>query len=362
MAPQSSPAAGAAPIDPTESLSGSIIACVGVMLAVSTIAIGLRFYVRGKLLRAISAEDWCILAAWVFTAVAGGLTIKEAQLALGKHFVTVSPADMSAWKEHTYIKTLFYNLSLCFTKISILLLYLRLFKTFTYLRIAIWGVLGIVVVYNLWSICMYLTFCIPLQKYWHPQLEGYCHPVTVWWALTYLHIVSDFLIFVLPIPGIVPMSIPRTQRAGLLCLLCIGFFVCLISVLRTVWLNNTYMRADPTWHYTSIANWSTVEINTAVVCACLMTTKPLFSRLFGSRKTKALGPPSAPLTIGSSPLRAIKGRIRGSGFTRTTDVESRSGFADENVKLEQSSSEGVDAINADVESGQGTVTTTLAEK
>ena len=168
----------------------------------------------------------------------------EAQLALGKHFATLSPEDIVAWKEvrhslyirlltraptnqkcsqTTYVKTLFYNLSLCFTKISILLLYLRLFKTYDYLRIAIWSVLSIVVVYNLWSICMYLTFCIPLQKYWHREIEGYCHPVTVWWALTYLHIISDFMIFVLPIPGIVPMSIPRSQRAGLLCLLCIGF-------------------------------------------------------------------------------------------------------------------------------------------
>ena len=65
MAPQSSPAAGAAPIDPNESLSGTMIACVGVMLAASTTAIGLRFYVRGRLLRTVSAEDWCILAAWV---------------------------------------------------------------------------------------------------------------------------------------------------------------------------------------------------------------------------------------------------------------------------------------------------------
>jgi hypothetical protein len=65
MAPQSAAAAGAVPVDPNESLSGSIIACVGVMFAASTVSLGLRFYVRGRLLRAIAAEDWCILAAWV---------------------------------------------------------------------------------------------------------------------------------------------------------------------------------------------------------------------------------------------------------------------------------------------------------
>lgn len=138
--------------------------------------------------------------------------------------------------------------------------------------------------------------------------------------------------------------------------------VCLISVLRTVWLNNKYMQADPTWHYTSIANWSTVEINAAVICACLMTMKPLFQLVLGTRETRPLGPPSAPLTIGSSPLRAFNGRIFGSGFTGTTDVESRSGFADSvgsnaNLKLKQSSSKGEDTINADGESGHSRVTT-----
>ena len=106
-----------------------------------------------------------------------------------------------------------------------------------------------------------------------------------------------------------------------------------------------------------MANWSTVEINAAIICACLMTMKPLFSMAFGTRKKEPVSS-SGPLTIGSSPLRAARNRIFGSGFTRTTDVESRSAFADDNLKSKQSSSEGEDVIaNADAESGQSTVTT-----
>jgi hypothetical protein len=45
--------------------------------------------------------------------------------------------------------TLFYNLSLCFTKIVILLLYLRVF-TFDYIRKATYVTLGIVILYKVW--------------------------------------------------------------------------------------------------------------------------------------------------------------------------------------------------------------------
>jgi hypothetical protein len=35
------------------------------MIALSTLAVALRFYVRGWMLRNIASEDWCILSAWV---------------------------------------------------------------------------------------------------------------------------------------------------------------------------------------------------------------------------------------------------------------------------------------------------------
>ena len=123
----------------------------------------------------------------------------------------------------TYIKSFFYNLSLCFTKISILLLYLRVLKTFNNLRKAIYVTLGIVVIYNAWGIAMYLSMCIPLSKMWNPSLSGYCHPLDVWWALTYIHIITDFMIFLLPIPVVLSMTVPRSQKAGLLFVFCIGF-------------------------------------------------------------------------------------------------------------------------------------------
>jgi len=48
-----------------DDLSATIIACASVMTVLSALAVGLRFYVRGRLLRTYAVEDWCIFAAWV---------------------------------------------------------------------------------------------------------------------------------------------------------------------------------------------------------------------------------------------------------------------------------------------------------
>ena len=83
--------------------------------------------------------------------------------------------------------------------------------------------IGIVGTYNVWALGMYLTMCVPIAKMWDVSIQdGYCHPLTVWWALTYLHISSDFLIFIIPIPVVVTMTIPMRQKVGLLIVFTMG--------------------------------------------------------------------------------------------------------------------------------------------
>ena len=37
---------------------------------------------------------------------------------------------------------------------------------------------------------------------------------------------------------------------------------------------------DPSWDSISMTHWNVVEVNVAIVCACLMTLKPLVSKLW----------------------------------------------------------------------------------
>lgn len=97
---------------------------------------------------------------------------------------------------------LFYNLSLSLTRISILLLYKRIF-TYSWIKRAIQIVLVLVIAIGIWLVVSVCTACMPLQAFWDWSLfwtqPVYCQPPNLWWANAALHIASDLIIMALPV-------------------------------------------------------------------------------------------------------------------------------------------------------------------
>lgn len=122
----------------------------------------------------------------------------------------------------SWIAVVFYQLSLACSKISILLLYIRVL-TYDYARRAAYLLLAIVVIYNLLGFISTMTLCIPLQAVWDPSVSGNCHstPVYMWLAIGF-HIGTDFLIFLLPIPVVLRMMVPMDQKIMLLVVFALG--------------------------------------------------------------------------------------------------------------------------------------------
>lgn len=103
--------------------------------------------------------------------------------------------------------------------------------------------------------------------------------------------------------------------------------VCLISVIRTIILNTLLYAEDVTWEMTAIANWSTVEMNIAIVCGCMPVLKPILSKVFEPiadrvlpKQHQELDDPieGRPRTIGSMPMKAF--RFGGSTKTHVETV------------------------------------------
>ena len=86
--------------------------------------------------------------------------------------------------------------------------------------------------------------------------------------------------------------------------------VCLVSILRAVFIHELEDSKDVTWDYVSVNNWNAVEINTAIVVPCLIVLKPLLVKLFPGLSTPhhSNNPRDAPPTIGSA--EANTGRDR----------------------------------------------------
>ncbi|CAI4214399.1 unnamed protein product [Parascedosporium putredinis] len=273
----------------TDSLSGSIIACAVVSFVVSGLMVGLRFYSRGVVTRVLGREDWCILVAWLLVIGFTVTTILQASVASGRHIWTLKEGAMPKYLLYSFINVIFYQLSLCFSKISILFLYIRVL-TYNYARRAAYILLAIVIIYNTLGFISSMTLCRPLRAYWDFTItEKKCHPVSFMWAAIGLHIGTDFLIFLLPMPVILGMNLPRGQKIGLVVVFALGFFVCFISILRAVWIHGLFDAIDSTYDFTAITNWTVVEVNTAIAIPCLLVLKPLLNKIL-PRFFSASGP------------------------------------------------------------------------
>ncbi|ORY71470.1 uncharacterized protein BCR38DRAFT_10867 [Pseudomassariella vexata] len=294
----------------SDSLDARVISCAILTLVISAVVVALRFYTRCRIIHALGAEDWFILVAWVFALGSSIGTWKQAYWALGQHLDTVTPQELSFFLRAVWWTMILYIVSFTSTKISILLLYIRVLTSYENFRRGAWAMLILVTIGGASIFVTSMTACIPLNKYWDLDTEGYCHPTGVWWYNTGFLIGTDFLIFLLPMPVLIGLRMPMRQKWELLGVFAIGFFICLISIFRVIWLTQLAGSVDYTYDNTPLAEWTCVELNTAIVCASLVTLKPLYHKVFPPKQHLMLDGETAqrdhPMTIGGLRIRPLQ--------------------------------------------------------
>ncbi|GAB1319675.1 hypothetical protein MFIFM68171_09885 [Madurella fahalii] len=307
---------------PHDDTGPNMIAAAFTTWSIAAIFVALRLWTRALIIRKLGLADLFIVLSLV---AAAGMCISmliEVKNGMGKHVWDIDifvqgPPMLEAW----WFSVLTYILALGMAKISICMLYLTIF-TLEWARRACYGVLFIVVISNLWSVATILTHCIPLEAAWDWRVKAtFCQGDTVWWASTALIIATDVMVFTLPIPMVLPLKLPRRQKVAVVGVFAVGFFVCLVSMIRLIILVQAKAFPNPDFTYTGtdLTYWTVIETHTAIAIACTMTLKPLVARLFprllvpgrnSEHNNRDRQPSTAPtgsgppLTIGSMPLRS----------------------------------------------------------
>jgi fucose permease len=180
------------------------------------------------------------------------------------------------------------------TKTSILVFYLRLAKdTQVFMKRASYVTIAIVNIAGLVFMFLNVFQCSPIYVGFTPNTTGKCIPiVTLFLCSAPINIATDLAILVLPIPVVTGMRLPRKQKAILIFMFALGIFTTIIGVFRIYYLQqafNTQVNVPPggqigdsvdfSWTGSLPLMWSTVEVNTGIICACIPTLKPLFQRI-----------------------------------------------------------------------------------
>ncbi|RMZ36810.1 hypothetical protein CA14_006533 [Aspergillus flavus] len=258
-----------------------------IFIGLATLAVIARFVARKLKNLVLAADDWAILIALLLDWVLYGLFIACRGYGLGRHREVVPEADIAVFLQLLYYFQIFYILAPPTVKLSLLLLYRRIFLSSRFLKI----VYTIGAIVSIWAIIM--TFlaifnCKPISAFWTGQ--GECIPFKQF-AIGYaiVNIITDLAVWLMPIPNMWKLQLPTAQKVALTLIFVLGLIDCGAALVRLLSSMLVLGNWDVTFDYARGFMWSIIEVSLAIVCTCLPTMRVILKIIFSRSFARALG-------------------------------------------------------------------------
>ncbi|KAK3392708.1 hypothetical protein B0H63DRAFT_386995, partial [Podospora didyma] len=269
------PAPGENPQRDAETQVPMLIAMSVAFVSVSSVVVLLRLYTRYVVVSSPGPDDITIAIAQVLSIGVSVSTILQAKYSLGRHVWMVSQDDGIKQLKALFAAMVTYNLAQIITKTSFLFQYRRIFQEGRTRRACLWLMFFLAV----WGVAQEVLVgfaCTPAGVFIHNPV---CiDSLTVYYLTSIMNIVTDFIVFMIPMPAIRALQLPRRQKILVTSVFCLGFFTCIISIVRLFTLHSAINTTDPTWDNVPSAYWSVVELNCGILCASLPPLRPLLRR------------------------------------------------------------------------------------
>lgn len=91
------------------------------------------------------------------------------------------------------------------------------------MRVVCWIMITIFAIYGTWTVISAFLNCIPVAKFWNPTLKGHClSKPGLWFSNASMHITTDLVILIIPIPALIAIDIPMRQKVALMLMFAMG--------------------------------------------------------------------------------------------------------------------------------------------
>lgn len=144
-----------------------------------------------------------------------------------------------------------------FSKLSLLTFYLYLSPQF-YFRIAVWASIVIVATYTAVITLLMIFHCNPIKKAFDFTItDGVCIDAGILYIATAVsNIITDVLLFALPIRTILALHMGLGQKLGAIFIFAMGSMTIATSIVRLVLLPPVLESTDPSWDAAPANIWT----------------------------------------------------------------------------------------------------------
>ncbi|OLN80990.1 hypothetical protein CCHL11_10219 [Colletotrichum chlorophyti] len=259
-----------------EDKSPMVIGVVCMLMVISTGILALRLWTRIHIVKKTGTDDWAASFSLVSVLGCSIAIAVMTKFGLGRHQQTVSLEEYIKFLKCFWVSVLFYSLGHLSFKMSFLLQYYRVLVT-KHMRKVYFAAMFFIGIWGLSVVIMSFTFCVPLEGFWDRRIPAKCvSQQALFYVFGACSIATDIIIFILPLPALYKLKLPRSQKLYLLAIFSLGFFIVAISVFRLQFLT---IKPDFTMGNVQPALWSVGELAAAMVCLCLPPLKALTTRV-----------------------------------------------------------------------------------
>ncbi|KXJ87123.1 integral membrane protein [Microdochium bolleyi] len=249
----------------------------------STIFVSLRILTNRLAHRALDASDYCIVAACIFVVGFEACSITAVlNCGVGLHMLDIvsthGPAPIAEFAQLLVALQNLWVLSLSFCKISMLLLYTRIFSV-PALVLTARLTAGFIVAWATATVLATFLICQPFAYNWDKTVpDGHCGDQVLLLQVTgALNIFTDLMVVLLPLPLLCRLEINLCQRLVLLAEFSLGLLTCVVSAVRLYTLISMDYR-DITYTIPKVNILSGLEPAVAIILACVIMLRPLTRR------------------------------------------------------------------------------------
>ncbi|KAH6677025.1 hypothetical protein F5X68DRAFT_224209 [Plectosphaerella plurivora] len=273
------------PLSPEEAAETNLPRILGILSTLQFLAVlvvGLRFYVRFKLIRSVGRDDWTMGAATVCALGGWAIFIFQGVNGLGRHKGALDPEQLVQIDMGTFLFSIINSsIGVALLKVSIALNLLRL-STNRWFAISLWCSIAFVSAYSFLGVMTFLLYCEPMDAYWNKTIPGAkCYSVQLFIAFALLNstlnIFTDVLFASFPIPIIWKLQMKRKTKFYLIGVLSLGYIAVVMGIMKSEAQINYSPFADNTFD-SWITFWASAQINIGIIAACTPSLKPLVSK------------------------------------------------------------------------------------
>ncbi|PMD18571.1 hypothetical protein NA56DRAFT_751260 [Hyaloscypha hepaticicola] len=264
----------------TESRSSQISRIAITLMCITFPIVGLRVYSRMRFSRRLFEDDWCALISAALLFPTSVIELLGVHKGFGQHLWKIPPETLPNVIEFFYITEILYASPLAFAKISVLLLYLRIFMA-PWLRFIAWTTIVCVAASAATTTFVAIFQCIPIESIWNPTLSKRCIDVNTFTVTTAtVNTALDVIIIVIPLPELRTLKLHWKRKVGVFVVFLTGSFATATSITRLFFLVNFATSHDSTFDNAPTVIWSAFELNISLICACLPAIRPLLGHYF----------------------------------------------------------------------------------